>query len=231
MTQNRVQDGTQVVAIDGPAGAGKSSVARAAAQVLGLSFLDTGAMYRAATLRAMRQGVPLDDSEALARCTAAMTYEQQESDGGTRILLDGEDVSESIRSPEVTRNIQHLDQIAAVRQHLVALQRDFGLRQPTVAEGRDMGTVVFPRSRCKIYMDASLECRVMRRALEMEAKGLAVNRDLLLQEMKARDDSNIARKESPLRPAEDAVLLDTTAMTKEQVIDTIVNLARERLAQ
>ena len=94
-----------------------------------------------------------------------------------------------------------------------------------------MGTVVFPRSRCKIYMDASLECRVMRRALEMEAKGLAVDRDLLLQEMKARDDSNIARKESPLRPAEDAVLLDTTAMTKEQDIDTIVNLARERLAQ
>ena len=159
-----------------------------------------------------------------------MDYEQKDVNGVVRIFLDGEDVSEAIRSPEVTRNIYHLDQIPALRRHLVSLQQRFGNRQPTVAEGRDMGTVVFPHSKCKIYLDASLECRATRRALEMEARGLTVDRELLLREIRERDENNMKRAESPLRPAEDAVLLDTTAMSVEEVIESIVSLARERLS-
>lgn len=229
MNQKTPKGGSQIVAIDGPAGAGKSTVARAVAKLLGFAFLDTGAMYRAATLRAMRQELPWEDTEALIRCTTAMAYEQKEVDGATRIFLDGEDVSELIRSPEVTRHIFHLDQIPALRRHLVGLQQQFGHEQPTVAEGRDMGTVVFPRALCKIYLDASLECRAERRALEMEARGLTVDRPLLLREIRERDESNMRRAESPLRPADDAVLLDTTTMTPDEVIETIVTLARERL--
>lgn len=230
MNQNLLHEGSQVVAIDGPAGAGKSTVARAVAEALAFAFLDTGAMYRAATLRAMKLGVSFEDQEALVQSTTAMDYEQKDVNGVVRIFLDGEDVSEAIRSPEVTRNIYHLDQIPALRRHLVSLQQRFGNRQPTVAEGRDMGTVVFPHSKCKIYLDASLECRATRRALEMEARGLTVDRQLLLREIRERDENNMKRAESPLRPAEDAVLLDTTDMSVEEVIESIVRLARERLS-
>ncbi|NLN92629.1 MAG: (d)CMP kinase [Candidatus Hydrogenedens sp.] len=230
MSHKIPKEGTRIVAIDGPAGAGKSTVARAAAKRLGFAFLDTGAMYRAATLRAMRHDLSWDDEAALTRCAVAMNYEQKEIEGSTRIFLDGEDVSELIRSPEVTRHIFHLDQIPALRRHLVGLQQQFGHKQATVAEGRDMGTVVFPDALCKIYLDASLDCRVERRALEMEAKGLTVDRELLHREIRERDENNMKRAESPLRPADDAVLLDTTTKTPEQVIESIVKLALERLS-
>ena len=229
MNSDKQHPGTQIVAIDGPAGAGKSSVSRRVAGALGFAFLDTGAMYRAATWRALHLGIPLDDPEALAASTRAMALEFQEEPDGVRVVVDDLDVSREIRSPEVTRHIHLLDQIPAVRQRLVELQRSFGCRRPTVAEGRDIGTVVFPQARCKVYLDASLECRAERRAAEMETQGLPVNRAEVLREIAERDALNMNRAVSPLRRAEDAIYVDTTELTPDQVVTQLVQLARERL--
>jgi cytidylate kinase len=186
-------------------------------------------MYRAATWRALQQGMDLNDADGLVACTNEMNLEMQEDENGLRVYVDGCEVTEAIRTPEVTRNIYRLDQISGVRRRLVDLQRAFGCRRPTVAEGRDIGTVVFPAARCKIYMDASLECRANRRALELQAKGVAVDFELLLEEIRDRDEKSINRADSPLRRAEDAVLVDTTALNQEQVVSAIVALAQERL--
>jgi CMP/dCMP kinase len=229
MMQEEKHDGTQIVAIDGPAGAGKSSVSRQVAKELGFAFLDTGAMYRAATWRALRDDIPLSNQEALVASTVDMALELEETPEGLCVHVDGQDVTDAIRSPEVTRQIWRLDQIPGVRRRLVELQRRFGCRRPTVAEGRDIGTVVFPSARCKIYLDASLHCRARRRAAELEAKGLDVNITELIQEIGERDAQSMNREDSPLRRAEDAVLVDTTDMTYDQVVARLVQLARERL--
>jgi len=217
------------VAIDGPAGAGKSSVSRRVAMALDFAFLDTGAMYRAATWRALKLGMDLNNPDVLTQCTREMRLEMEETASGLRVYVDGEDVTEAIRMPEVTRNIYRLDQVSGVRRCLVELQREFGCRRPTVAEGRDIGTVVFPAARCKIYLDASLECRAKRRALEMEARGIPVDFPALLEEIKERDEKSMTRADSPLRCAEDAILVDTTDMDPEQVLTRLVAFARARL--
>lgn len=220
---------TAIVAIDGPAGAGKSSTAKRVAQVLGFAFLDTGAMYRAATWRAVDRGIDLDDAPALAASTMEMDLELRETPDGVRVVVDGRDVSGPIRSPEITRIIYKLDQNPEVRRCLVAQQRRIGAIRPTVAEGRDIGTVVFPAAKCKVYMDASLEERTRRRARQLEAGGATVDFDALMAEIRERDEKAQNRADSPLRPAVDAVLLDTTRLTFDEVVDTVVRLARERL--
>ena len=220
---------THIVSIDGPAGAGKSSTARAVAKKLGFAFLDTGAMYRAATWRVMNAGLDWEDTDALVDSTRAMDLEIRETPAGQVVRVDGTDVTEAIRTPEVTRNIYRLDQIPAVRRQLVELQRRFGDAQPTVAEGRDIGTVVFPQAACKVYMDASIEERAKRRALEMEAKGMEVDLEVLQQEITQRDEASMTRADSPLRPAEDSVHLDTTGKSFESVVDEVVALAKARL--
>ncbi len=220
---------THIVSIDGPAGAGKSSTARAVAKKLGFAFLDTGAMYRAATWRVMNAGLDWKDTDALVDSTRAMDLEIRETPAGQVVRVDGTDVTEAIRTPEVTRNIYRLDQIPAVRRQLVELQRRFGDAQPTVAEGRDIGTVVFPQAACKVYMDASIEERAKRRALEMEAKGMVVDLEALQQEIAQRDEASMTRADSPLRPAEDSVHLDTTGKSFESVVDEVVALAKARL--
>lgn len=220
---------TQIVAIDGPAGAGKSTVARRVAAALGFSFLDTGAMYRAATWRALRHGMDLDDAAALESSTRKMRLEMEETDSGQRVLVDGEEVTAAIRTPEVTRLIYKLDQNSAVRRTLVELQRRFGEARPTVAEGRDIGTVVFPKAKCKIYLDASLECRARRRASELEAGGTPVDFDRLLAEIRERDEKSMRRADSPLRRADDAVLVDTTNLAADEVVARIAAIARARL--
>ena len=222
-------DGTLIVAIDGPAGAGKSSVSRQVARELGFAFLDTGAMYRAATWRAMSRNINLDDPEAVTQSTHAMQLEMNDDAEGTRVFVDGEEVTDAIRRPEVTRNIYKLDQVSGVRRCLVSLQRQVGCRRPTVAEGRDIGTVVFPEARCKIYLDASIACRARRRARELEARGVAVDLDALMEEIRDRDEKSMNRADSPLRRAEDAVLVDTTALDFEQVVACLVEIARTRL--
>lgn len=217
------------MAIDGPAGAGKSSISRRVARELGFAFLDTGAMYRAATWRALHHNIQLDDADALAASTRDMELELREEPDGLRVFVDGQEVSREIRTREVTRHICFLDQIPAVRQRLVELQRAAGCGRPTVAEGRDIGTVVFPEARCKIYLDASLECRAERRAAELEADGKQVDRAEVLREIAERDAANMNRTVSPLRRAEDALYVDTTEMTPDQVVARLVQAARERL--
>lgn len=220
---------TDVVAIDGPAGAGKSTVARRAAEVLGFQFLDTGAMYRAATWRALHHNIDLDDAETLIASTKAMDLELIDDADGYRVMVDGQDVSAAIRTPEVTRVIYKLDQLAGVRSVLVDIQRMVGAQRPTVAEGRDMGTVVFPNAKCKIFMVASIEARAQRRALEMMKKGLTVDVAEVEKEIAERDRHNETRAVAPLRRADDAVELDTTEMTIDDVVDAVVREARAKL--
>ena len=215
-----------IVAIDGPAGAGKSSAARESARRLGMRFLDTGAMYRAATWWAMYSHVDLANPKALAEATCRMPLELIEKNGSLLVKVGDTDVSQAIRTPEVTRSIRHLDGVPAVRAHLVQLQRDFAAKGPTVAEGRDMGTVVFPKARCKVFLDASIGERAHRRALEMEKFGAAVDRAALEAEIAARDDNDRNRAVAPLRPAPDAVLVDTTGKSLDEVVAEIVRLAR-----
>ena len=219
---------TKIISIDGPAGAGKSSTARQVAKELGYAFMDTGAMYRAATWRALDQGIDLDDVQALEDSTRSMDLSIQESPTGQVVLVDGNDVSKAIRSQEVTRNIYRLDQISGVRRLLVEIQRQFGEQHPTVAEGRDIGTVVFPKAACKIYMDASIEERAKRRAAEMEEQGTKVDLEQM-KEIEARDEGSRTRKDSPLRPADDSIHIDTSGKTFEAVVNEVVTLAKELL--
>lgn len=224
-----MHDGDDIIAIDGPAGAGKSTVARSVAKQLGFSFLDTGAMYRAATWRAMHRQIAWENADALTASTRQMQLDMIETETGVRVCVDGEDVTDAIRSPEVTRNIHRLDHIPEVRRCLVDLQRAWGCRRPTVAEGRDIGTVVFPKAKCKIYLDASLACRAARRFEELDARGVPVSMDGLMEDIRIRDHKDMTREDSPLRKAEDAVVLDSSHMNREQVVAAIVTLARERL--
>lgn len=224
-----MSEATQIVAIDGPAGAGKSSAAREAARRLGFRFLDTGAMYRAATWRALRDGVSPNNKPALIASTRAMQLEMTEEADGLHVRVDGEDVTDAIRTPEITRQIKVLDQIPDVRAHLVELQRRFGESGPTVAEGRDIGTVVFPKAKCKIFLDASPEERARRRAEQLTAMGVPFDLEELKREIRDRDEASRKRRIAPLRQAEDAVLLDTTALDFEQVVQRLVAIAREKL--
>ena len=224
-----MSEATQIVAIDGPAGAGKSTTAKHVARILGFAFLDTGAMYRAATWWALDRGIDLDNPEALAANTAQMTLHIDETDAGQVVRVNGTDVSDAIRTPTITNLIYKLDQNSSVRAQLVALQRRFGEQQPTVAEGRDIGTVVFPRARCKIFLDASLDARTERRARQLREKGAPVDMDKLRADLHERDEQSRNRADSPLRQAEDAVLLDTTSLTFEEAVDEIAALARKVL--
>lgn len=226
LSEENTDNITDIVAIDGPAGAGKSTVARCVADRLGFAFLDTGAMYRAATWRAITHGVSFDDSAAVAESTRAMRLEMTEENGAKRIYVDGEEVTDAIRSPEVTRQIYRLDENAEVRAHLVALQRAAGAVRPTVAEGRDIGTVVFPKAKCKVFMDASIDERARRRAAELARKNTPVDLATLREEIRIRDEKNRTRAIAPLRCAEDAILIDTTTMTIDEVVEKIVALAR-----
>jgi cytidylate kinase len=224
-----MSDATCIVAIDGPAGAGKSSVAREVARRLGFRFMDTGAMYRAATWRAMRKNINPADKQGMVQSTRAMRLEMLETPEGLRVVVDGEDVTDAIRTPEMTRQIKFLDQIPEVREHLVELQRRFGESGPTVAEGRDIGTVVFPKAGCKIFLDASAECRAERRAAQLLEKGIPFDAEQLKQEIRDRDEASRKRKIAPLRQAEDAVLVDTTDLDYEQVVARIESIARDKL--
>ncbi len=217
-----------VIAIDGPAGCGKSTVARLVANMTGFAFLDTGAMYRAVTLRAIRLGADMTDGDGLAQIARDAEIELVWTGEGTRVVLDGEDVSEEIRSPGVTKQIFRIDQVAAVRDELVARQQKFGAAGRVVAEGRDIGTVVFTRARCKVFMDASLDERARRRHKELAAKGTASDLDEVQQAIAERDRKTMSRAVAPLRPADDAVHLDTTNLTAAQVAEAVVELARER---
>src|SRR5713226_6825308 len=223
-----------IIAIDGPVGSGKSSVARRVAELLGYTYLDSGAMYRALALKALRQGTPLDAAdklEALARDTHIDLQAMPGPAGqGIRVLLDGKDVSAAIRGPEISQASSKIAVIAGVRQVLVAEQRRAGQSGGVVMEGRDIGTVVFPDADLKIFLDASVEVRAERRRLEYAQKGESLEFSEVLKEVRQRDRRDRERAVSPLVRADDAVLVDNTAMSAEETARLIVFLAHEREA-
>ncbi len=220
-----------VIAIDGPAGAGKSTVSRRVARQLGLLFLDTGAMYRALTWKALRVGLDLSDEPALARLAEESRIELLPGEEGDRVCIDGTDVTEAIRTPEVTGRVSEVAKVSAVRAHLVSLQQAMGKAGGVVAEGRDIGTVVFPHADLKIFLVASPRERARRRARDLEKAGHAVDLAALEADIQRRDDIDSNREHSPLKPAEDAVLLDSDHLTADEVVTAILERARALQAQ
>ncbi len=219
-----------IVAIDGPVGAGKSSVALRVAELLGYTHLDTGAMYRAVALKAQRRGVALDDAGALAALAEKTRIGLEAADGKLRVTLDGEDVTEALRAPEMSKLASRVAVAEGVRRVLVAEQQRLGAAGGIVVEGRDIGTVVFPQAALKIYLDAEVEVRARRRWLEYEGKSQPVDFPQLVEDVRDRDRRDRERAISPLRRAEDAVYVDSTAMDAEEVARLIVMLAREKEA-
>ncbi|MGL4549809.1 MAG: (d)CMP kinase [Gemmataceae bacterium] len=215
-----------IVTIDGPAGAGKSSAARALAGRLGFAFLDTGAMFRAVALAAARAGVSWSDDEALAVLMPGLHLEM--SPGGA-VLLHGEDVSGLIRTPEMASGASQVGQSKAVRPSLAEMQRRIAARGSIVTEGRGQGTVVFPDAGCKFFLVADLEERTRRRQRELAARGRHVDLDALRREQIERDERDARRALAPLRPADDAVRLDSTALTLEGVVERMEAEVRRRL--
>ena len=217
-----------VVTIDGPAGAGKSSAARALATRLGFAHVDTGAMYRAVGVLAHDQGIGLDDDAALAAALAGWRFELDPGQG--RILVDGRDLSAVIRRPDAGELASRVSTRPVVRERLVALQRQLGAAGGVVMEGRDIGTVVFPDALVKLYLTASPAARAGRRARELRALGEQVDEAALARDLAERDRRDAERTHSPLRPAPDAVVLDTTNLTLDAVVDAMEGVARARLA-
>jgi len=220
MTQRRV-----VVAIDGPAGAGKSTIAQRLASRLGFTYIDTGAMYRAVALWALRQNVDPGDMHRVEQL--ALAAELELSPG--RIKLNGEDVTDAIRTPEVTSAASRIAVIPGMRRAMVAKQRAIGERASIVMEGRDIGSVVFPDAEVKIYLDAQPHERVHRRLLELQAKGEEVSESVLSEQMKERDRRDSTRADAPLSQAPDAVYLDSTALSIEDVEDAILKIVRAKV--
>ena len=214
-----------IVTIDGPAGAGKSSAARALAQRLGFEFLDTGAMYRAVALAALRAGLDLHDQQGLARLLGTLALDMPPG----RVLLNGEDVTAAIRTPEVTAATSPVADSRAVRQHLAGLQRAIAGGRDMVCEGRDQGTVVFPDAACKFFLKADPVERARRRQREMEARGQAVDLDAVLRAQEERDRRDAARDLAPMVPAPDAIILDSTHLDLPQVVDLMEREVRRCL--
>jgi CMP/dCMP kinase len=214
-----------IVAIDGPAGAGKSTIAQRLAGRLGFTYIDTGAMYRAVALWAVRQAVAFDDLHRMEQLALAAEITLEPG----RIRLNGEDVSEAIRTPEVSAGASKIAVIPAVRRAMVAKQRAIGERSSVVMEGRDIGTVVFPDAQVKIYLDARPEERVRRRLLEALAKGEKVAESALAAQMKERDQRDSTRADAPLAQAPDAAFLDSTWLSIEEVVEAILRIVRARV--
>ena len=215
-----------IIAIDGPAGAGKSTVARAVARRLGYLFINTGAMYRAVAWKALREGVSLDDPGAVGRLAGESLIELTREVDSMRVLIDGRDITDEIATPQVGHAASMVSTISAVRRALVARQQQMGRAGGVVMEGRDIGTQVFPNAEVKIYLDASPETRAQRRYDEDRARGVAVaSPEEMKEEIKRRDHRDKTRADSPLLRAEDAVYIDSSAMAVDEVVERILEIA------
>ena len=218
-----------VVAVDGPAGTGKSSVSRGLARALNARYLDTGAMYRIATLAVLRAGVDPAEQDAVRDVAATANMSVGHNPDEDRSFLDGEDVSAEIRGDEVTRAVSAVSSVPAVRSRLVDLQRALaGGQGSVVVEGRDIGTVVLPDADLKIFLTASAETRARRRNDQNVAAGMLDDYDGVLADVRRRDHLDSTRAVSPLRAAEDAVVVDTSEMTESEVIDHLLDLVKQR---
>ncbi|WP_199615039.1 (d)CMP kinase [Paenibacillus alkalitolerans] len=217
------------VAIDGPAGAGKSTVARMVAERLGYVYVDTGAMYRAVTLKALREGVPDDERERLTALAEKTDIRLVVHPDGQRVMMDGEDVTEQIRSAEVTSRVSAVAAVPALRSVLVALQRAMAEDKGVVMDGRDIGTNVLPQAEVKVFLTASVRVRAERRWKEIKGKQPGVTLESLMDAIEKRDRSDSERETSPLRRADDAVEIDTSNLHIDEVVDRILALCRTSL--
>ena len=218
------------IAIDGPAGAGKSTIARFAAKELGYIYVDTGALYRTIGLAAQRRGYAADDKEAVIPMLKEIEVELAFNDAHEQIvLLDGEDVSGLIRTPEISMMASAVSAIPEVRAYLLDLQRDMAHRNNVIMDGRDIGTVVLPDAQIKIFLSASPECRAKRRYDELIEKGMDVKYEDILNDVVARDYADSHRDIAPLKPAEDAIMVDTSGEDLETSVNKLVSIMRERL--
>lgn len=215
-----------IVAIDGPAGAGKSTLAKRIADRLGFVYINTGAMYRAVALWALRLGVEMSDMHRLEQLGKEAKIELGAGDG--RVLLNGEDVSEAIRDPHVTEAASRVSAVPGVRRALLGLQRDIAQTNNVVMEGRDIGTVVFPQAQVKVFLDAEPGERARRRTLEWKATGRAEDFHAIAGELARRDERDRRRKEAPLVQAPDAELVDTTGLTLDEVEEIVLRIVRAR---
>jgi cytidylate kinase len=217
-----------IVAIDGPSGAGKSTLAKRLARELGFTYLDTGAMYRALALKMLRHGIGPEDETRLAALLRETEIALRESNGRLEVLLDGVDVADLIRTPEVSQMASKVSARKIVRQRMLELQRAAGARRDIVAEGRDIGTVIFPGAQVKIYLDASVHERARRRYEELRASGRAVSMDETLREMGERDRRDSERDLAPLCRAADAVTVDSSMLSAEAVAERVLELVKTR---
>jgi cytidylate kinase len=220
-----------IVAIDGPSGAGKSTLAKRVAKEFGLTYLDTGAMYRALALKVLRRGLDLADQVSLGQLVGSTEIDLMARDGSVRVLMDGEDVSDLIRTPEVSQMASKVSALKMVRERMLELQRRLGRAGSVVAEGRDIGTVVFPEAEVKIYLDASTEERARRRFDELRSAGRPVSLEETLREMAERDKRDSERDLAPLRKAENAVLIDSSALDAEAVAERVIQAIRCKALQ
>ena len=213
----------KIITIDGPSGSGKSTISRQLAARLHYTYLDTGAMYRAVGLLVSRSGIALDDEAAMEKLLENLDLELLPGDGDTRVLLDREDVSSAIRTAEMDMVASRVSALPVVRRKLTELQRTLGLRGAVVAEGRDTGTVVFPEAELKFYLDASPEERARRRSAQLREQGHVVDEKEILTQIKKRDQDDSARSLAPLKAATDAVVIDSSIMTIEEVVNFMLD--------
>ena len=217
----------KVIALDGPSGSGKSTVARSVARSLGWRYVDTGATYRAATLAVLRAGTPLDDADAIASVVRDAVVDLSTDPASSGVRLDGEDVSALVRGPEVTAAVSAVSAVPTVRTQLVELQRRLAGGDGAVLEGRDIGTAVFPDAPVKVFLDASAEVRASRRAGDTDAGVVDATVDAVAADLARRDRLDSSRATSPLKAADDAVHLDSSALDAQEVVDRVLALVRE----
>ena len=217
------------IAIDGPAGAGKSTIAKIVAEKLTFTYIDTGAMYRAVTYKALQTNIQLDDAQALEHMLRATEIELMPSNEGQLVFVDGENVSQAIRSNEVTSNVSQVAAHANIREILVALQKQLAAKGGVVMDGRDIGTHVLPEAELKVFMSATVEERARRRQLDNEKRGIPSSFEKLMEEIALRDKLDSEREASPLVQAEDAIYLDTTSLSIDEAAKAIMDLAIQKM--
>jgi len=231
ISMNETERGRKiVVAIDGPSGAGKSTIAQHVARHFGLLNLETGAMYRAFGLKALRAGIPLEDTEALEGLATQTTIRLEPGESCNRVLLDGEDVTTQLRNQTVTDAASRVSVLSPIRSWMVRMQQQLGTEGGLVMEGRDIGTVVFPDAEVKIFLDAAPEVRGLRRFDQLQPT-VGLQPEEVIRDLRARDERDRNRKDSPLKPADDSILLDSTHMTLEEVLKAAEEIVASKMGR